>query len=637
MGAILEQSPTERPALKWGHLAFGILNGSWSVGKSRIHSTNKMAALPSEPLKAGILSRPPPAAPRAPKVSLGRSMSLMSMSLSRSMSSKEVPPAAAPPAKQPCWCVLTAFEFTVGTSSEPSAPAAQRVPTAALRLRVEVPTAAAPSDECSLFVELGGGSGAELELLAESRDERDAWLNPIANAAVAARGPTAPPYVRHRIVLGTVFAAALCGDYPALKGIVRATAGGAACEADPDGCTAAHCAAFGGHAQALDLLLEAGAKVDAADDARLDTVLHAACRGGDADCARLSLVAGADPEALNARGCTALDLALSERRDDPSADAAALVAALCQGRCDASDALRHLVRPGPARGANGRCLPTLVVEALLRNGAKPNLAVAALEDDSGGSGGGATGPAEVLLSLWLSGADGAAEPPEEEVACLVALVTKGARVAPKALAEALPSGVGWADRVRAKVSTAGGAWAADQGLARHGTVMKHRKGWVPDKDSPTCTHCPSKFTPFFRRHHCRFCADLVCDNCSLKRLGIEGEPGKPQRACDRCFSREAVVDLPPPKPRHPFVRSPLGGGGGSSSQPEEDGGASDGGAATMAGAMSQATKTVLANTEKLKELDGKAAAVADGATEYGSLSKQLLEQSKKKSNQSSFW
>jgi hypothetical protein len=35
-----------------------------------------------------------------------------------------------------------------------------------------------------------------------------------------------------------------------------------------------------------------------------------------------------------------------------------------------------------------------------------------------------------------------------------------------------------------------------------------------------------------RRHHCRFCAELVCGACSSKKLALAGD-AKGQRACDR--------------------------------------------------------------------------------------------------------
>lgn len=38
--------------------------------------------------------------------------------------------------------------------------------------------------------------------------------------------------------------------------------------------------------------------------------------------------------------------------------------------------------------------------------------------------------------------------------------------------------------------------------------------WVPDNTVVACMECQAQFTIFFRRHHCRRCGRMVCNNCA---------------------------------------------------------------------------------------------------------------------------
>jgi hypothetical protein len=44
------------------------------------------------------------------------------------------------------------------------------------------------------------------------------------------------------------------------------------------------------------------------------------------------------------------------------------------------------------------------------------------------------------------------------------------------------------------------------------------QSWVDDSASQVCLLCVERFTMSNRRHHCRACGALVCDQCSSKRL-----------------------------------------------------------------------------------------------------------------------
>jgi hypothetical protein len=66
-----------------------------------------------------------------------------------------------------------------------------------------------------------------------------------------------------------------------------------------------------------------------------------------------------------------------------------------------------------------------------------------------------------------------------------------------------------------------------------------RSEWMGNNSSTTCANCNTKFTLFTRRHHCRKCGQLVCDNCSLTRLRDTSDttPKKLLRVCDYCVDK----------------------------------------------------------------------------------------------------
>jgi len=44
--------------------------------------------------------------------------------------------------------------------------------------------------------------------------------------------------------------------------------------------------------------------------------------------------------------------------------------------------------------------------------------------------------------------------------------------------------------------------------------------WVPDKEAKTCKTCNCKFNISIRRHHCRFCGQVVCGICSTAQVQV---------------------------------------------------------------------------------------------------------------------
>lgn len=70
-----------------------------------------------------------------------------------------------------------------------------------------------------------------------------------------------------------------------------------------------------------------------------------------------------------------------------------------------------------------------------------------------------------------------------------------------------------------------------------------RTDWVQDKDVNTCQGCDAPFTLLNRRHHCRRCGRIFCNNCCIKPIDILSDTGT-DRLCKLCKAVMAVVDGP---------------------------------------------------------------------------------------------
>eukprot|EP00913_Durusdinium_trenchii_P016938 g15923.t1 len=74
---------------------------------------------------------------------------------------------------------------------------------------------------------------------------------------------------------------------------------------------------------------------------------------------------------------------------------------------------------------------------------------------------------------------------------------------------------------------------------------------VPNEASPCCQECSKAFTPFRRRHHCRFCGRLLCHRCAPKVQVDEnqdcfgaGQGRHGLRRCARCEDGFDVEEVP---------------------------------------------------------------------------------------------
>ena len=66
----------------------------------------------------------------------------------------------------------------------------------------------------------------------------------------------------------------------------------------------------------------------------------------------------------------------------------------------------------------------------------------------------------------------------------------------------------------------------------------------PDHESTVCDHatCKRYFSYFTRRHHCRKCGNIFCDQHSAVEIPLDQDAnfnprGVPSRSCDHCYAQ----------------------------------------------------------------------------------------------------
>ncbi|GLH09816.1 Lateral signaling target protein 2 homolog [Gryllus bimaculatus] len=59
--------------------------------------------------------------------------------------------------------------------------------------------------------------------------------------------------------------------------------------------------------------------------------------------------------------------------------------------------------------------------------------------------------------------------------------------------------------------------------------------WAEDADVTKCTLCHREFTMLLRKHHCRNCGQIFCNECSSKTAAVVSNK-KPVRVCDSCYT-----------------------------------------------------------------------------------------------------
>lgn len=72
-----------------------------------------------------------------------------------------------------------------------------------------------------------------------------------------------------------------------------------------------------------------------------------------------------------------------------------------------------------------------------------------------------------------------------------------------------------------------------QAMGLEANALCHRSHWVPKSTRSSCSNCRRSFRLWNKKHHCRFCGEVVCRNCSTQRILIQR---KTLRSCDACVS-----------------------------------------------------------------------------------------------------
>lgn len=70
--------------------------------------------------------------------------------------------------------------------------------------------------------------------------------------------------------------------------------------------------------------------------------------------------------------------------------------------------------------------------------------------------------------------------------------------------------------------------------------------WKPDQSATGCNVCHVPFKWWFRRHHCRHCGHLVCENHSRATVPLDQNArfhsqGERSKACDPCYEEWRLV------------------------------------------------------------------------------------------------
>ncbi|KAF3789591.1 Vacuolar sorting-associated protein 27 [Nymphaea thermarum] len=89
--------------------------------------------------------------------------------------------------------------------------------------------------------------------------------------------------------------------------------------------------------------------------------------------------------------------------------------------------------------------------------------------------------------------------------------------------------------------------------------------WVVDASH--CQGCCSQFTMFNRKHHCRRCGGLFCNNCTQERMYLRGQGDSPVRICDPCKKLEEAARL---EARHGYKSRAAKGSSKPATKPEDE-------------------------------------------------------------------
>jgi early endosome antigen 1 len=66
------------------------------------------------------------------------------------------------------------------------------------------------------------------------------------------------------------------------------------------------------------------------------------------------------------------------------------------------------------------------------------------------------------------------------------------------------------------------------------TSQTQSRKWTTDDEVLECMACNKAFSLTVRKHHCRNCGNIFCNECSSKTSAVPSSK-KPVRVCDGCY------------------------------------------------------------------------------------------------------
>ena len=73
----------------------------------------------------------------------------------------------------------------------------------------------------------------------------------------------------------------------------------------------------------------------------------------------------------------------------------------------------------------------------------------------------------------------------------------------------------------------------NQSLQMENAKLQGRK-WADDSEVDDCNGCQNGFNLTVRKHHCRNCGQIFCNECSSRTTAV-GNSRKPVRVCEPCY------------------------------------------------------------------------------------------------------